>query len=324
MWLLSTLGGSRNANAIGVKKKDIVSVSIPETCKVLYQNRSEYSLRSASNLLYGVTVCYGRKTDYVLADVASVRTQLQRQLLGPIKRNSVLALQAAPPTTIFDGVNEYKNLFELQKQQSAQNQQKMRRSALLADDPAFDINRSGDLSFLTGKEQGINSSANIIHQRDMMDELQNGYSHENVPKLYQNDALGAQNSAGRRDLSGLDADLQLDFDDVMSEVEMGSAKSSETKNQSIDHSEDFDLSFDNEEIQFPEAMGLPDLDIQMSSKDHHENPKKHRFSLEPEGDVPAKKIKASHCFAVVSKVRIDDKIGLPTEASFERKQRTLL
>ncbi|KAM3161172.1 REC8-like protein [Lachancea thermotolerans] len=320
VWLLSTLGGSRNTKAVGVNKRDIMSLSIPKTCEVLLQKKSDYTLRSASNLLYGVTVCYGRKTDYVLADIVSVKSQLQRQLLETVDRRGRILAQNATPTTIFDGVNEYRSLLEFQKFQSAFHQQRRSSAALLVDDPLFDINQTRDISFLLGKGHETNNSASSIHQRDIMDELKNGYSHEtgaHAP-FFEKQRLYAD----QEDLSALNADIHLDFDDVMSDVEMGSAKSSDGRNSERGDRAGFELSFDTGHIEPSENIEVPDLDIQLlGAADVDGNAKRAYPATDLEKDVIVKK-KSKSAFSSGSLVRLklDDRIGLPTETLRENNE----
>lgn len=76
-WLLSTLG-SRNS-CKKVLKKDILTTSIIETCKVM--TNSQIPLRFSSNLMYGVTLLYRQKVDYFYSDVSLVLSRLQRDLI---------------------------------------------------------------------------------------------------------------------------------------------------------------------------------------------------------------------------------------------------
>ena len=94
VWLLSTLGNSivrennnfysnkssstGNISASTVKKKDIVNISIPKTCDEIQNIENNLSLRYISNLLYGVTICYNKKTEYVLNDLNHLLVQLQK------------------------------------------------------------------------------------------------------------------------------------------------------------------------------------------------------------------------------------------------------
>ena len=81
VWALATLGGifeSRKSNKKGVKRKEILDVSIPDTCEVIELNSSDITLRQVSSLLYGVTICYHRKTEYFLSDVNAILSQLTR------------------------------------------------------------------------------------------------------------------------------------------------------------------------------------------------------------------------------------------------------
>ncbi|CEP63963.1 Rec8p LALA0_S09e06458g [Lachancea lanzarotensis] len=273
VWLLSTLGGSRNINTVGIKKKDILSVSIPMTCESLLQHKSDYTLKSASSLLYGVTVCYSKKTDYVLADVNSVKTQLHRQLFESTRKSAGL-VTSVNQHTIFDGVHEYRDLREFQEMQSAAAHGRRYNNAILMDDPAFDINHLNDISFLYGDKRSKGSSASLIHQRDMLDELKNGYSYETGPNVGSIEARYTNNRDYLRnpEFSSLDADLRLDFDDVLSENEMGSTKARSVNSFDQSDQDDFDLLFDREKVGNANFEELPDLDLLASDQDNDENP----------------------------------------------------
>ncbi|SCU90793.1 LADA_0F06458g1_1 [Lachancea dasiensis] len=323
IWLLSTLGASRNANTVRVKKKDILSVSIPKTCEALLQSSTDYTLRSASSLLYGVAVCYGRKTDYVLADVNSVKAQLQRQLLEGTRKRTALFSRNFCPTTIFDGTKEYRNLLEFQTTHSSVPFG--RRDPFLTDDPTFDINQIGDISFLDAERRGLNQSASLIHQRDMLDELQNGYNHETGPGLGRALAENRPYNRGSLEtveLSALDANLHIDFDDVLSEIEMGSVQSRSGGNNELSDQEDFQLNFEGgKPLGIPNIDSLPDLGIQSlkNGDDEHHRQGKRPFSssknagLPNESDGQSKKPKTQLPPDCLLKVKFDDKIGMAND-----------
>ncbi|SCU80391.1 LAME_0B02916g1_1 [Lachancea meyersii CBS 8951] len=335
VWLLSTLGGSRNINTIGVKKKDIISVSIPKTCEALLQNKSDYTLRSASNLLYGVTVCYGRKTDYVLADVNSVKSQLQRQLYEATRKASVLSLAKVNHSTIFDGVHEYRNLREFQEMQSVTanaHDRRRRTNAILTDDPAFDINQTRDMSFLFGNKRPQNQSASLIHQRDILDELQNGYSYETGPDAGPHDPGYNQNRNFMKhpDFSSLDADLHLDFDDVLSEVEMGSTKARSVGSHDLSDRDDFDLLFGDDKVGETNHTDLPDLDLQISDQEQDQDQESERRPRSNNGNTdwqkiatanPSKRRKVGPGSENLLKLKIDDTIGLGNDILRENSGR---
>ena len=115
VWLLSTLGNSivkennssyssksnstGNISASTVKKKDIVNISIPKTCDEIQNFESDLSLRYISNLLYGVTICYNKKTEYVLNDLNHLLVQLQK--------NNAYAFKAKNKSTRINGLNNH-------------------------------------------------------------------------------------------------------------------------------------------------------------------------------------------------------------------------
>ncbi|SCU81919.1 LAFA_0C07976g1_1 [Lachancea sp. 'fantastica'] len=332
VWLLSTLGGSRNINTIGIKKKDILSISIPKTCESLLMNKSEYTLKSASSLLYGVTVCYSRKTDYVLADVNSIKTQLYRQLFQTARKSVLLPITSANQNnTIFDGVHEYRNLREFQEMQSAEargtGKERRFNNALLADDPNFDINQVRDYSFLFGDKHQRDSSASLIHKRDMLEELQNGYSYETGPNVGPLEARYSHNRdyLNHSEFSSLDADLNLDFDDVLSETEMGSTKARSVNSPDPSDQENFDLLFDREPAGLTDFEELPDLDMLPSGQENNERSNGNLSLLQQQqSDLhPNKKRKISHGNPDLIRLKIDECTGLGNGALRENNDKYL-
>ncbi|KAL3240484.1 Rec8p RNJ42_03702 [Nakaseomyces bracarensis] len=80
VWLLGALSGRDS-----VKKKDILVISIPRTCDAISSN--ELSLRQVSQLLFGVAICYQKKTEFVLNDVEAMLVQLQKRILCGARRD---------------------------------------------------------------------------------------------------------------------------------------------------------------------------------------------------------------------------------------------
>lgn len=77
-WLLATLGSKTSYRK--VVRKDIIQISIPDTCNTIQDPGAEIPLRISSNLLYGVSLMYKQKVDYFLSDVSLIRTRLQKEL----------------------------------------------------------------------------------------------------------------------------------------------------------------------------------------------------------------------------------------------------
>lgn len=304
VWLLSTLGSSRlggngsdsNSSFSSVlKKKDIVNVSIPKTCKVIQNNELELPLRYVSNLLYGVTVCYHRKAEYVLSDVTSLLTQLQKKFyVAPFQRKK--NDKSHHVATIFD-VNDA----------SAAN-------GLLNDDPLFDINQINNFAnvFEPGKQQATTEALSIRRQ-DFMNELTNSNNFD--------DAKNLTNSSDRinRPLTlediPIDVDFNFDIDDVISQ--QGTSYHSKTSSQrgdndfQIDYNkQEFNLNFEgNEDAQVPADETGIDLGIEdddASFEDEEANTK--------EGMPPLKKLKVSGSSAnSYQLIQIDERTGLSTD-----------
>lgn len=91
---MSTIGSRSSTRRIG--RREIQGVSIPDTCSVIKEppEGSKLSLRVSSNLLYGVSVLFRQKTEYLSNDTSAMRQRLQRDL-GSFKGSSKLLL--APP-----------------------------------------------------------------------------------------------------------------------------------------------------------------------------------------------------------------------------------
>lgn len=58
-WLLATLGSKTTYRRL--VRKDILSISIPQTCDIIGNPQSTIPLRLSSNLLYGVSLMYKQK-----------------------------------------------------------------------------------------------------------------------------------------------------------------------------------------------------------------------------------------------------------------------
>lgn len=77
-WLLATLGSKTTYRRL--VRKDILSISIPQTCDIIGNPQSTIPLRLSSNLLYGVSLMYKQKIDYFLSDVSLIKTKLQKEI----------------------------------------------------------------------------------------------------------------------------------------------------------------------------------------------------------------------------------------------------
>lgn len=245
-WLLSTLGGTRNNNTVNVRKKDILSLSITKTCNLLKDPSLDLPLKYMSNLLLGVTLCYSRKTDFILADIAHLQSQLQKHLMGLSNQRKSRTDRKGLVTTIFDGVDEYQNIIELQREMCLRNETNSMNNHYLTDDPLFNINDMRDTSFLNHQKVGSANSSSLIKQRDILMELSNGYNGDDDTQHYLSQ-VNRNYSRSNPDFdgtSGLDFDLNLDFGDVMSDFGTRSSSSTERQTGEIDRTEDrFELDF---------------------------------------------------------------------------------
>lgn len=313
-----------------IKKKDIISLSIPRTCEAIRNPDLEMPLRYTSNLLYGVTVCYDRKTDFVLADVTTARSQLQRQLYG-LTRALAPRNVTSSVTTIFDGVNEYHSILEIQRQQLEQIDNSNETNAFLQDDPLFDINQCQDISFLETEKQPLAQSRSLIKQQDFIKELNNGYENDLSNTKGTIDTLESSNllrSLGRTkttdELPPIDMDFNLGIDEFMSENETTMDKSVGDRTPSVYNEINFDLNFERQEtpqldsddrnVVIPE-MELPLIeDDAQNLKRTHENESEASLSDEEITEHISKKPKYVHGLSNVSKIRFDERIGLMTDA----------
>lgn len=73
-WLLATLGAKKSRKLV---KKDIAGVCISKTCESIDKPTGGLSLRTTSNLLYGVSVLYRQQVDYLLGDVGNANNRLK-------------------------------------------------------------------------------------------------------------------------------------------------------------------------------------------------------------------------------------------------------
>lgn len=80
---MATLG-SRSSHS-KVQKKDIVSVSIPETCTAISQPPQPLALRASSSLLYGVALVYKHKMNYFYSEyLRAVSLTKRRRVLRKV------------------------------------------------------------------------------------------------------------------------------------------------------------------------------------------------------------------------------------------------
>lgn len=326
VWLLSTLGGASNlsshakSNVNGVasvssavKKRDIINVSIPETCMIIQSNEMQIPLRYVSNLLYGVAICYSRKTDYVLSDLTSLLTQLQKKIYNSQgaadQKKSAKLNQKVISATILGGNGD---------------------SGLLSDDPLFDITHIAEFEQMLGMvpREGI-SEAVTIRKQDYLKELTNPNIFEKSSHAEGIDSLERLNHSITLDDIPIDVDFNLDIDEMVSRA--GTATDFSLSSQAAENNIDFDVNFGNQEFTLnfddnefqtnensvqagPTAasnvrLGLPEeerIDEETSSKDEHEDvgPALKKFKS---GRIPSK------AATIPKLIQYDERTGLSTE-----------
>ncbi|QID82983.1 meiosis-specific component of sister chromatid cohesion complex [Saccharomyces pastorianus] len=228
VWLLSALGNSivkesnnyysNKSNSTGnissstVKKKDIVNISIPKTCDEIQNFENDFSLRYISNLLYGVTICYNKKTEYVLNDLNHLLVQLQK--------NDVYAFKAKNKSTRINGLNSNNSIIG-----NKNNNYTWEECVFFDDDPLYDITKVPALEFL-------NTTSKIMRQ-DYINELSNSNRFELHGDMTNSDAQSNLGSNVRNsfplDEIPVDVDFNLDLDDIVSHqgTPLGSHSSSQ-------------------------------------------------------------------------------------------------
>ncbi|GAV49966.1 hypothetical protein ZYGR_0S00990 [Zygosaccharomyces rouxii] len=330
VWLLSTLGNSTtrgsNARAVSsstisntssVKKKDIINVSIPDTCMIIQSNEMQLPLRYVSNLLYGVTICYNRKTEYVLSDLTSLLTQLQKRIYGGQggtgqKKYSKSNSKVINNTILNFDENDGGN-------------------GLLSDDPLFDISQIGDFEQMLGTVPRDNiSEAITIRKQDYLRELTNWNAFEKPAHLEQSSSLEHWNRSMTLDDIPIDVDFNLDIEDVMSQ--QGTVTGSSVDSNALRNGNDLNVNFDNQDftLNFEEdedeanqgdiqggpraepniPLGLPEEE----EEDKEETP----FETEHrENGPPLKKFKKGNApdtaATTIRLIQFDERTGLSTE-----------
>ncbi|CAI4923394.1 ANL_collapsed_G0056830.mRNA.1.CDS.1 [Saccharomyces cerevisiae] len=239
VWLLSALGNSivkesnnyysNKSNSTGnissstVKKKDIVNISIPKTCDEIQNFENDFSLRYISNLLYGVTICYNKKTEYVLNDLNHLLVQLQK--------NDVYAFKAKNKSTRINGLNSNNSIIG-----NKNNNYTWEECVFFDDDPLYDITKVPALEFLNTTLQDNVSfieEAKSIRRQDYINELSNSNRFELHGDMTNSDAQSNLGSNVRNsfplDEIPVDVDFNLDLDDIVSHqgTPLGSHSSSQ-------------------------------------------------------------------------------------------------
>lgn len=229
-WLLSTLGGRNNSlNSISnvnsnlskainnnnnvtknVKKKDIMNVSIPKVCKVIETNNKEFSLRYVSNLMYGVTLCYNKKSEYLLNDINGLMIHLTN--LTRIF-NVNLTKSKNGKNAIKSKLTDLMRLGNISKTYINDEKNKNKK-IFLDDDPNFDINININFENIllnknNNKIETKPSDASLIRKRDILDELTNNI--DTLPSLNDSNKIYNNHNTNTIPLF-INDDDQLPFD----------------------------------------------------------------------------------------------------------------
>ncbi|AMD21818.1 HFL038Cp [Eremothecium sinecaudum] len=304
-WLLSNFGASATLTSVAsnsgiggsrCKKKDIVSVSIPETCKAILDNGSEIPLKFSSNLLYGVTVCYSKKTDFILSDVVQIKGQLQRKLFG---------LESEWKHTRNAIVEGHREESVLERE-------------LLSDDPCFDINQWANIKLeLEEKTNDVRQAE--LKKLDFLQEVNND------DETFMHAGSGVQDRLGtlEDDFGTIDMDLNFDIDDLVSQ----DGNRRELEAHDVSSEPNFELNFndpvdkDVEQLpdmmegsllqeEFPPSAAKRPLSAEVSiEKENPGSEEEIQIDIEP----PMKK--RTNCLSnhVLGRIVRDETIGLSTD-----------
>ncbi|QLG74847.1 hypothetical protein HG535_0H01740 [Zygotorulaspora mrakii] len=313
VWLLATLGNASrsvstisNSGSSSVKKKDILGVSIPQTCEVIQSNDLHLPLRYVSNLLYGVTVCYHRKTEYVLNDVTGLVTQLQKKMYsGGLFKKRKIKDNDAQSTTIMNP-----------KRSSVVT------NAFLDDDPSFDINEASVFAnVLNAESKRQDSESSIIRRQDYMNELTNS---NNFDKPDYFASLNRPNRSVTLDDIPIDFDFNFELDEIVSRqgTAMGSSTDSVRSNNDLNVTYDdreFALNFDqeNSEINATTEPIADDTGINLGITEDLREEEKDLIGREQEPVAPLSKkldlMSPNVESSSFKNIQVDERIGLSTD-----------
>ncbi|CCK69985.1 Rec8p KNAG_0D02350 [Huiozyma naganishii CBS 8797] len=324
VWLLSMIGnvhsikdGRAKPKMDGLEKKsgaitkrDILRVCIPRTCKAIQTNDNGLSLRNVSSLLYGIALCYGKKTEYVLNDLTVLLTQLQR---------SKFAAAALPKIAIAKHSMQGKQ--NLEGQVINLNSKKI----FLQDDPNFDVAFVNNFQENATTAGGDGTKGLSIRERDYMAEVTNT---ENTTRgFHQGFNLNRPHTL---DDIPIDMDFNLDIGDVVSQHGTKIIATPESRNAGSDlldlhygsrrlsidlanvdaedrlnfsHERDHVLDFDLEAVD-------QDVDQEHEHNESQDQQQKANTEAGPRGSISRGNNNGS--FPVI-KVRNDDRISLSTE-----------
>lgn len=285
IWLLSSLG---HGHSVPVKKREIAKVSIEKTCDYLAETQSNLPLRQTGQLLYGVAVCYERKTGFVLADVNTLRDSLQRQWIGlnPLR----------------------KSMKKIEKQLSVNVEDNF-----LQDDPNFDLmlelRLNSNLDFLDegwdgAQEKNSKDGAKEkveIRKDDIWKEIE-------APKnVQQGDAVASTLHLNDEEDDLADIDLELNFrlDEVLTDAESEAADTSAVNSE-------LGLEFDRTEHHRNIELGMPILE-ETDMGDDIRDTLKRTFELDDMDNSAHLQTKRNRVTSRLQSVKVDSQIGYLTD-----------
>ena len=326
IWLLSSLGGpssldsrrkselrgtTASASSI-VKKKDIINVSIPDTCTIIQKNEMQLPLRYISNLLYGVAVCYNRKTEYVLSDLTSLLTQLQKKVYSSQGAASQRNQPNSNPTLLLKTI-------------LGPNGRDEGGSGLLDDDPKFDITHVSNFDQILGMVPKEKYSGVItIRKQDYLKELTNSNIFDRISHAEDSNSLEHLNRSITLDSMPYDVDFNLDIDDIVSHqgtvTHTYSAGNNENYSVNLNNQE-FTLNFDDDDAETRESNfsseAIAAINVPLGLPNEDENCNDFLEDEHDEAGPALKKFKkgnVSRSANIIPKlIQYDEKTGLSTE-----------
>ena len=325
IWLLSTLGNPRSAvgqssvvsvGSTVVKKRDILGVSIPSTCNAIQKNETRLPLRQISNLLYGVILCYNKKTEYVLSDLTAILMQLSRQkqhrFAASRKHRNARVLNGSTENQL-EGLNMHANIEEL----------------LLEDDPTFDVHYMADCSVFDlealGDAKASHEDALVIRRQDYMNELSNSERTDNS-KMMPNSTSGYRSLISTIEEIPIDIDFNLDIDEL--EGQHGTTASSgsllgEHSPANLDRLDDANTTFTNLDLEIgdnnndnlitsEERYNNADNGVQAADDGPENKSNPHRKPGEMGGLSKKARVSKATDQQILGRIKCDERIGIQT------------
>lgn len=257
VWLLSLLSKrqlnpSRKESFSKVSKRNIIDVSIPDTCLLLQKDDWDIPLKQISHLLYGVSLCYTKKADFVLEELTHLLTQLQRSLSVTERFSSTVAKE-----------KQFKGQSDLTKTKFLTD------LTIFEDDPSFDINNIPNFEFFIckqelGRYQQLESVQ--IKKKDLLNEL------TNVNILTVNNSEFSDIHTVNRNFTleelPVDFDLDLDVGDIISQhgTSMTSSSSIRRNDPDFQFREEGRDNISTDQFNRDVNMGM-DFDLELQAED---------------------------------------------------------